>query len=565
LRSVALNRALRLSASLLSPLLLLSAASAQAERRVVIFHTSDIHGYAQPHSVPWSERPGRLIGGFEALGAHLDAEPSPYLLLDSGDFFQGAPEGTLSRGSAIVELMNASGYDAVAVGNHEYDFGEANLRALARLARFPLLAANIQITESGAPVDYARPWALFERGGVRVGVVGLATRFTSTATLPAHVAHLRFVEEVKAARPHVEALRAAGAEVVVALTHCGVGPGVSRKRVDVASYTPSEEDLHYPGDIEIAREAGVDLVLGGHAHAAFSELWAPEGGALIAQSGEQLEHVSRVVVRLPDEGGRPVIEGRLVPLWLDALPPPARPQVEGAGAGVAAAQGLRERLKGEVARLSSQTSAQMGVVIGEASEPLPRFVEPPHLDGPLPNLFCDAMARVAGADLALHNTFGFRSDLPQGPLTVGHLYQVMPFDNQLAVMTLTGAQIKALLEANIEGGASRIQVSHHLSFEVSLSPTGGITGSRLSFEGAPIDEARAFKVAMNSYMAGGGSCCKAIASLPSTDTAIPLRVLFMDEVRAQSPLRAPSTGRIRRVGAVAPAPETPPSPPPPPP
>lgn len=540
----AARRPLTLAALLLSALLLgplARSAPARAERRVVIFHTSDIHGYSKPRAVPWSEAPGRLIGGFEALGAHLDAEEAPYLLLDSGDFFQGAPEGTLSRGRAIVELMNASGYDAVAVGNHEYDFGEDNLKALARLARFPLLAANIQRAADGAPAEYARPWALFERGGVRVGVVGLATRFTSTATLPAHVAHLRFVDEVAAARPHVAALRAAGADVVVALTHCGVGPGVSRRRVDVSTYTPSEEDLHYPGDIEVARAAGVDLVLGGHAHAAFSALWAPPGGALIAQSGEQLEHVSRVVVRVPDGGGAPQVEGRLVPLWADALPAPRGERAPGAG------ESLRARLRSEVARLSSQVDAQMSAVVGEAAEPLPRFVDPPHLDGPLPNLFCDAMARVAGADLALHNTFGFRSDLPRGPLTVGHLYQVMPFDNQLAVMSLTGAQLKRLLADNIEGGASRLQVSRHLSLDVALSPTGALAGAALRFEGAPIDEARVFRVAMNSYMAGGGSCCQALAALPSTDTSIPLRVLFMDEVRAQSPLRAPATGRIRRV------------------
>ena len=157
----------------------------QASREVVIYHTSDMHGYILPHKARWhTPNPQRKIGGFVALAAAIEAEPKPYILLDSGDFFQGAPEGTLSKGRSVIKLMNALGYHASAIGNHEYDFGEANLIELAQLAHFPLLASNIQIRETGAPVDYAQPWALIEQGGVKVGVVGLATRETSTATLP---------------------------------------------------------------------------------------------------------------------------------------------------------------------------------------------------------------------------------------------------------------------------------------------------------------------------------------------------------------------------------------------
>jgi len=511
-----------------------SASAGVGRGELVIFHTSDIHGYIKPHKARWYEpKPDRMIGGFEALGAHLDAERRPYLLLDSGDIYQGAPEGTLSKGSAVVELMNIAQYDAVAVGNHEFDFGEDNLIRLQRLARFPFLASNIQVNANRAPVTYAQPWALFEQGGIKVGVVGLATRFTSTSTLPAHVEHLHFVEEVAAARPHVKALRAAGAEVVIALTHCGVGPSVSRKRIRTADFVPSQEDLHYPGDIQIAREAGVDLVLGGHAHAAFSELWRPEGGVWIAQSGEHLEGFTKVVITRSAPGEAPQIKGELVPLWLDELP-----------TAQVGASSLRASLAQEVDQISAQVGAEMDVKIGESADPLPRFADLPNLDGPLPNLFCDAMAEVGEADLALHNTFGFRNDLPQGTLTVGHIFQVMPFDNQLATMNLTGAQIKRLLSENLEGGASRIQVSQHLTLTTQSADTQGGREVTLTYQGAPIDEARIFKVAMNSYMAGGGSCCKWLAEMPSVNTAIPLRILFMDVIRKGSPIKAPAVGRI---------------------
>ena len=503
---------------------------------LIIYHTSDMHGYILPHKARWNtSNPERQIGGFVALAAAVESEPKPYLLLDSGDFFQGAPEGTLSRGRSVVKLMNALGYAASAIGNHEYDFGEANLIELSKLANFPLLASNIQLRESGAPVDYAQPWALFERAGVKVGVIGLATRETSTATLPTHVSHLRFVHEVEAAKPHVRALRAAGADVVIALTHCGIGPSVSRRRVRAADYVPPPEDDVYPGDILIAREAGVDLVLGGHAHAAFDQLWTPSGGVPIAQSGEHLEHVTRVSVKV-NERGETSISGELIELWAD--------QVK-----------TRPKISDLVDEVTAEVTAKMSEEIARAADPLPRSVKSPagadqyaprHLDGPLPNLFCDEMQRVAKSDFALHNTFGFRNDIGAGAITVGHLYQVMPFENTLAVMSLSGAQVKELITRNLKGSVSRLQVSSELSVSALEDAQGSTIPSsvEVTFQGQPLKSDETYRVAMNSYMSSGGSCCRSLGELKHHDTAISLRVLFMDTVKRLSPVYAPKTGRI---------------------
>ena len=504
-------------------------------KEVVIYHTSDIHGYILPHQARWyKDNPKRKIGGFVALAAVVEAEKKPYLLLDSGDFFQGAPEGTLSKGRSVVTLMNAMGYSASAIGNHEYDFGERNLIELAQMAQFPLLASNIQRLSDGVPVDYAQPWALFEKGGVKVGVVGLATHETSTATLPAHVSHLRFVQEVEAAKPHVKALRAAGADVVIALTHCGIGPSVARRKITASSYVAPPEDDRYPGDILIARESGVDLVLGGHAHAAFDELWAPSNGALIAQSGEHLEHVNRIVVRIPEEGGKAQITGQLIELWEDQIKEVPK---------------LRELVN----KITAEVSAKMDEPIGEALTPLNRRIEQKPslqykiLDGPLPNLFTDEMKTIGQTDFALHNTFGFRNDIGAGSINVGHIYQVMPFENTLAVMTLSGEQVLQLLKQNFEGGVSRIQVSEEISIEIQESDQGifDLESIKVQYLSKPIDLAKKYTVAMNSYMSGGGSCCQFLSNLEHRDTAIPLRVLFMETIKKKTPVKAPEVGRIR--------------------
>ena len=530
-----------LGSCLLSSLLLLPLAYAEpgAEpiemKEVVIFHTSDIHGYILPHEARWhKENPKRKIGGFVALASVVEKEKLPYILLDSGDFFQGAPEGTLSKGRTIVSLMNEIGYSASVIGNHEYDFGEDNLVELSRLAKFPLLSSNIQHLIDGTPVDYAQPWALFEQNGIKIGVIGLSTRETKTSTLPAHVSHLRFVQEVEAARPHVKALRAAGADVVIALTHCGIGPSVSRRKITASTYVAPPEDERYPGDILIARESGVDLVLGGHAHAAFDELWAPKGGSPIAQSGEHLEHVNRILIKVPMRGGKAQITGKLIELWADQVT-------------------TIPKIKKLVEQITTEVSAKMDEKIGETTTPLNRSVEQEPsvkeriLDGPLPNLFCDEMKLVAKADFALHNTFGFRNDIGAGSIFVRHIYQVMPFENTLAVMKLTGAQVVQLLKANFEGGVSRLQVSKELQISLNQREDGtfDLNTLKILYNNEPIDQNKSYTIAMNSYMAGGGSCCQFLATLPQKDTAIPLRVLFMETIKKKTPLQPPPTGRIR--------------------
>ena len=154
-----------------------------SNKEIVIFHTSDIHGYLLPHPARWhQENPKRMIGGAAAFSALLAKESRTKLILDSGDFFQGAPEGTISKGEAVIDLMNAIQYDAGVIGNHEYDLGEDQLKTLIKRAKFPLLASNIFEKKTKALVSYATSFAIFEKDGIRIGVVGLATRFTKTST-----------------------------------------------------------------------------------------------------------------------------------------------------------------------------------------------------------------------------------------------------------------------------------------------------------------------------------------------------------------------------------------------
>ena len=120
---------------------------------------------------------------------------------------------------------------------------------------------------------------------------------------------------------------------------------------------------------------------------------------------------------------------------------------------------------------------------------------------------------------------------------MGHIYQVMPFENALAVMKLTGAQVTQLLKINFEGGTSRIQVSRDLSLTIDKRKSDGLFALdtlKVKYRGEEIDEDKVYTVAMNSYMSSGGSCCRMLAELPHKDTAIPLRVLFMETIKKKN-------------------------------
>jgi len=140
---------------------------------IAVYHTSDAHGWYSARPARWdNENPNRPIGGFAALSALLKQETAPYLLLDSGDMFQGTPEGILTKGMASIMLMNQLDYAAAVPGNHDYDYGEPNLKVLVSSAAFPFLGANLYQKAGGAHADYLKPYTFIEKDGRRIAVLG---------------------------------------------------------------------------------------------------------------------------------------------------------------------------------------------------------------------------------------------------------------------------------------------------------------------------------------------------------------------------------------------------------
>ncbi|MDO8804176.1 MAG: bifunctional UDP-sugar hydrolase/5'-nucleotidase [Elusimicrobiota bacterium] len=492
---------------------------------VAVYHTSDAHGWYSARPAEWdNENSTRIIGGFAALSALLKKETTPYLLLDSGDMFQGTPEGILTKGMASATLMNQLGYAAAVPGNHEFDYGEPVLTALISSAAFPVLGANVYVRAGGGRAAYLKPYVILEKNGKKIAVLGLAGRHTATSTLPSNVKHLDFRDEAAEAAKWLPEIKIQKPDAVIVLTHIALSEELSLKRVDVSTWT---FDPPPPGTLAVARAArGIDLVLGGHNHTALLKGYHdPISGAWLGESGYGLSYVTRAELDFDDATGRLAgIKMAVIPLWTDTT-------------------GEDPSVLKTIAVFNAAAEREMGRVIGRAAADL--GFAPDGLDSGIGNWLCDATRKASGADMAFQNTKGIRAEIKKGAVKIRDLYQVMPFDNTIVTMRLTGAQLRRLMADNLQGGAF-MQVSG-LEVEFTAGPGGSPAEIRLKRGGREIAPQEEFFVATNNYLAFGGNGGDVFAGgRDIKDTLLTVRDAMARDLAA-GPVTAPVSGRIKRL------------------
>lgn len=484
---------------------------------VRILHVNDFHGFAEPY-VPFGG--DTSLGGIAWLASEVDRLRSekPALLIAAGDMIQGNNWANLSQGASVMELMNRMRFDAMVVGNHEFDFGQEVLKQRVAEAAFPVLGANVEGLAS------LRPYVIRELGGIRVAVVGVVTADTPVSTHPKNVTGLRFEPPQETLARLVPELRRQ-ADVVVALTHIG-----------------------YPEDRALAQQVpGIDCIVGGHSH---TRVESPPriGSTVVTQAWEHGKAIG--VIDLTVDGGKVVaIEARL-----EAVRPD---------------QGTPDPV---VADLVERYRKQIdGVLEGQVA------VAKVPLDGEnvrrretnLGNMTADILRKVSGADAALINGGGIRASIAQGPIQVKHIYTTLPFDNYIVAVRLTGEQIRQALEhgvARVEEGAGAFPQVSGMTFRYD---PGGPAGSRVlevAIGGRPLEPAREYAVATNDFLAAGGDGYAAFgdAIRGSADFAVVggmmkgeklvysdagrwLRDVVIDSLREQGTVAPTVEGRITEV------------------
>lgn len=469
---------------------------------ISIVGTNDLHGHLRALPI--------LAGYVENLRAARAREGGAVLLIDGGDMFQGTLESNLEEGASTVRAYEALGYDAVTIGNHEFDYGpvgpNATVRApgedprgalKARIAEadFPFLAANLMVRDSGARAELGLPSTLLERAGVRIGVVGVTTEETTRTTIGANVADLEMRPLADAIGAEAQALRDRGAAIVIVAAHAGGRCQHFEDPEDLSSCEPDQEIF------EVARALApgtVDAIVAGHTHQAVAHrvngiaiVESYSYGVAFGRVDLTIDRAAARVVSARVHAPRRVCEG-------DAGPESGS-CVLGAyeGAQVTPSQHVAEAIAPALERASEQRERPLGVTLDAP------FTHSRDEEGPLGNLFSDLMLRARPtADVAIVNGGGLRTDLPAGPLRYGTLYEAFPFDNRFATVRMTGADLRAILL----GIASRRGSFFSMSGVEAIVTCGsdGVLHTAIAVGGRPISDTDPIVVVSSDFLASGG-------------------------------------------------------------
>ncbi len=479
--------------------------------RIVIYHTNDIHGWIMARPPKGHLRDSKkLVGGMAALASYIHKAKGAKLLLDAGDWFQGTPEGSLSQGRAMVDSFNALHYDAVEVGNHDFDLGEAQLQKLVQALKIPVLGANVYSKKTGKRVPYLKPFIIEKINGVNIGIFGLLTTNMPHLAFPEHIAGLRFRREINEARQEVRALQKRGATVIIALTHVGIRmPGDA----------PFEDDRFIAAHVP-----GIDVIVGGHSHTLLPKGYRdPVHGTLIVQAGSYLTHVGKVVLDI-DEKTKRVKKSKASVIKLNINK-----------------TGLDPELAGIVARYRDEVNQKMSVVLGTAPIALTRNSE---AESALGDWMADCLRSWAKTDTAFQNSGGIRSDLAAGPVTLRDIFDIMPFDNYVTTMSLTGNQVREILEHGVSGNQGILQVSG-LSFRYNPRAPEGKRVLDVAIAGSPIVSTAAYSAATLNFLASGGDGYLSFSHARGLQVTHTLVRDVLSLCAEKTPPQSPKSGRIQ--------------------
>ena len=488
-----------LLASLLSACALVPMAGPDKDKtyRITVMHTNDHHGRF------WKNSDGEY--GMAARKTVIDgirrevAAAGGYsLLLDGGDVNTGVPESDLQDAVPDFKGMNLLGYQAMAVGNHEFDKPPGILRMQRDLAQFPMLSANIY--ENGKRMF--DPYKVFDLGGLRVGVMGLTTEDTAKMVLPDNVKNIEFRNAAAEAASVLPELRRK-AHVVIAATHMG-------------HYENGNHGTQAPGDVELARTVkGLDMIVGGHtqnpacmkAENVLDQAYVPgaecrpdrQNGTWIVQAHEWGKYVGRADFEYRN-GEFKLVQYQLIPVNL-------KKPVKGADGKttlVAYTQDISED-KEMLAMLEPYQAfgqQKLGVEIGasdgrlEGDRAVVRFKP-----ASLAVLIGMAAMDRTKADFAVVNAGGVRDSLAAGKITYKDVLKVQPFGNTLSTLDLSASEVMAYLQAaaKMSPGSGAFAQFAGISLEIA-----GNQVSNVRIKGEPLDPAKTYRMVINNFQAAGG-------------------------------------------------------------
>ncbi|MEZ5337358.1 MAG: bifunctional UDP-sugar hydrolase/5'-nucleotidase [bacterium] len=385
--------------------LALIGSSAAEELRLGIVNSNDSHGHILPFRHNGEEGWGGMARRRVAIQTARADTDYYWMVLDAGDVFQGTPMSNLLTGFLDIECMNQMGYDAMCLGNHEFDFGYDLIRGRMPDANFPMLCCNVIDRERGVPVS--EPYHIFRRGDYRIGVIGLTTETLLGETNPRVADSVTVHDPVPIVRALAQYMRSIGVDIVIAVGHQGYGRDLA-----MAEAVPE-----------------LDVIVGGHTHTKLDEP-TRVGDVVVTQSWEWGKQIG--VLKLDFERDSADERFRLKQFDNEYVPmSPDLPEDDG--------------LKAFIADYDARFSKEMGRVVCTAMQDFP-VDEIRVRENALANMVADSMRLATEADVAYFNGGNFRAGLSAGEVNFGDLYGVLPYDNFLMKLELPGWKVLELLE-----------------------------------------------------------------------------------------------------------------------
>ena len=445
---------------------------------IVILYTNDVHcgvddnlGYT----------------GLAAVKNALQAQGKHVVLVDNGDAVQGDTIGTLSNGEYIIDIMNEAGYDVATPGNHEFDYGMEQFFALTEKASFPYVSANFVDADGNTVLD---PYVIKDVAGVKIAFVGISTPKTITTSTPKYFQDdngnyiYGFMQDetgeklYTAVQSAVDAARAEGAQIVIAMAHLGI-------EEDCSPWTSSEV---------IVNTSGIDAMLDGHSHSLIEceKVKNKEGKEVILSSTEtKLAYIGCLTIR--DDGS----------MTSTLISDNGMKEFVG---------GIQEEFEELVNTVVASTDVDLIIKDPASGERIVRVTETN-----LGDLCADAYRAMSGADVAIVNGGGVRADIPAGDITYGQIIAVHPFGNEMCVVECTGQEILDALELGCSklpaesGGFLQVSgmaytIDMNVESSVKLDENGmfvEVTGERrvkdVTVGGEPLDPEKTYTLASHNY------------------------------------------------------------------
>lgn len=498
--------------------------------KTVILHSNDVHGAID------------LYAAMASLKADYEAQGAEVILADAGDYSQGTVYVSVHKGADAVTMMNATGYDVATIGNHEFDYGYAQLAENMKAAKFKVLCADV-LGADGKTIFDAN--TIIEKGGVKIGFFGLETPEAQTKANPKLIEGLKFLagkdgsELYNCAAAQVAALKEQGADLVVCLAHLGI---------DGSSEPYTSYDL-------AKNVKGIDFIIDGHSH---SVITAGPNGEAIQSTGTAFANIGVITI---DNATKQIVGNELKGIW-------HKEEVEGKDVTVVDYTTRDEKVAAAAKAIIDPIDQAYGEKFAVSKVTLNGAKAP---DGNrdsetnLGDLITDAMLWKIRSDatikvpvenvVAITNGGGIRATVKAGDITKKDINTVLPFGNTLAVVYVTGAELLEALEASTfctpeslggfpQAAGVTFMVKTYEKYDANPDPYpkstyyGPKSIQRVTIDnvnGKAFDPTATYAVVTNNFVAGGGDTYYAFAAATDQfDTGLPLDEVVMEYTRRSS-------------------------------